>query len=96
MGNGDVDKFVCCYCTFLFFSYLLHLMKRVATDQPELSSKSKRPTADLGNIEGKSTIQQPSADMKATNAVSSASQVEKVEEKPSSSETRPKEGTISL
>ena len=66
-------------------------MKRVVTDQQESSSKSNRPSADSGNIEGKSTIQQQSADMKATNSVS---HLEKAEEKPSSSETRPKEGKI--
>ena len=66
------------------------------TDQPESSSKSNRPSADSGNIEGKSTIEQQSADAKAPNSVNSASHVEKVEEKPSSSETRPKEGNISL
>lgn len=70
-------------------------MKRVFTDQPESSSKSNKPTADSGNMEGKPIIQQ-SADMKAINSVNSAPHVEKVEEKPSSSETRPKEGNISL
>ncbi|TYK00068.1 tudor domain-containing protein 3 isoform X2 [Cucumis melo var. makuwa] len=66
-------------------------MKRVVTDQQESSSKSNRPSADSGNVEGKSTIQQQSTDVKATNSVNSVSHLEKAEEKPSSSETRPKE-----
>lgn len=69
-------------------------MKRVVTDQQESSSKSNRPSADSGNVEGKSTIQQQSTDVKATNSVNSVSHLEKAEEKPSSSETRPKEGKI--
>ncbi|KAA0043355.1 tudor domain-containing protein 3 isoform X1 [Cucumis melo var. makuwa] len=59
--------------------------------QQESSSKSNRPSADSGNVEGKSTIQQQSTDVKATNSVNSVSHLEKAEEKPSSSETRPKE-----
>lgn len=71
---------------------VLHLMERVVTDQQESSSKSNTPTADSGNIGSKSTTLQQSIDVKATNSVNSASGVEKLEEKPSSSETRPKEG----
>ncbi|XP_022145032.1 tudor domain-containing protein 3 [Momordica charantia] len=65
--------------------------KEKSSYQQESSSKSNTPTADSGNIGSKSTTLQQSIDVKATNSVNSASGVEKLEEKPSSSETRPKE-----